>query len=188
MFEKWCYWIYRNSDETIRFYIHSRWHSKKCLYDFNNNDDKFLSLAYGSQDGTAIIKKFDINVISIISLINVFILMLVYQKRQCHKMNLVKCWVFILLVANSVDVIVGYFKYDLWKVSSNKLLDHMIGYTQVVHEETQISRSQIDQVCINKGLLEEFHENDIVQNLYFSNYDAVRIVFHKNKLDFSVSE
>lgn len=64
----------------------------------------------------------------------------------------------------------------------------MIGYTQVVHEETQISRSQIDQVCINKGLLEEFHENDIVQNFYFSNYDAVRIVFHKNKLDFSVSE
>ena len=64
----------------------------------------------------------------------------------------------------------------------------MIGYTQVVHEETQISRSQIDQVCINKGLLEEFHENDIVQNLYFSNYDAVRIAFHKNKLDFSVSE
>ena len=64
----------------------------------------------------------------------------------------------------------------------------MIGYTQVVHEETQISRSQIDQVCINKGLLEEFHENDIVQNLYFSNYDAVRIVFHQNKLDFSVSE
>ena len=64
----------------------------------------------------------------------------------------------------------------------------MIGYTQVVHEETQISRSQIDQVYINKGLLEEFHENDIVQNLYFSNYDAARIVFHKNKLDFSVSE
>ena len=55
----------------------------------------------------------------------------------------------------------------------------MIGYTQVVHEETQISRSQIDQVCINKGLLEEFHENDIAQTLYFSNYDAVRIVFLK---------
>lgn len=95
---------------------------KNFYMNFNNNNDKFLSWAYGSQDGIAIIKKFDINVMSIISLKKdnftdcIFILMLVYQKRQCHKMKLVKCWVFILLVANSVDVIVGYFKYDLWKV------------------------------------------------------------------------
>ena len=34
---------------------------------FHNNYDKFLSLAYGCQDGIAITRKFDVNGISIIS-------------------------------------------------------------------------------------------------------------------------
>lgn len=86
---------------------------KDFKMNYHKNEDKLLRLAYGCQGNDAI------NGTSIISLKKdnftdcIFILMLVYQKRQCHKMKLVKCWVFILLVANSVDVIVGYFKYDL---------------------------------------------------------------------------
>ena len=51
---------------------------------FNNNDNEFLSLAYGSQYDIAIIRKFEINDTSIISLKKdnftalVFTAMLVY--------------------------------------------------------------------------------------------------------------
>ena len=40
----------------------------------------------------------------------------------------------------------------LSEVSSNKLLEDMIGYTQVVHEPTHTSGSQIDYVYINSLL------------------------------------
>ena len=143
---------------------------------FNNNNNKFLSLAYGCQDNIAIIRKFDINGISITNL---------RKDRACYDsvywkqvMSLDEfCRVLeYLLVANSVDVIAGEFNYDLSKVLSNKLLDHMILYNQVVNEPTDTSGSQIDHVYIKSALLEEFHTKAIV-----------RIVFWKNEVDFTVS-
>ena len=71
-----------------------------------------------------------------------------------------------LLVANSVDVIAGEFNYDLSKVLSNKLLDHMILYNQVVNEPTDISGSQIDHVYIKSALLEVFHTKAIVRIVF----------------------
>lgn len=70
------------------------------------------------------------------------------------------------LVVNSVDVIAGEFNYDLSKVLSNKLLDHMILYNQVVNEPTDISGSQIDHVYIKSALLEEFHTKTIVRIVF----------------------
>ena len=58
-------------------------------------------------------------------------------------------------------------------VSSNKLLDHIIGYTQVVNEPTHIFGSQIDHVYINSALFEEFQTKAIIQNIYFSDHDVV---------------
>lgn len=81
---------------------------------FNNNDDKFLNLPYGCQDDIAIIKKFDINGISIINLRKdnfterVFTLMLVYRKTAMWLDEFY--WTLeYLLAANSVDVIAGDF-------------------------------------------------------------------------------
>ena len=46
-----------------------------------------------------------------------------------------------LLEVKSIDVIAGNVNYDLSKVSSNKLLGHIIGYTQVVNEPRHTSGS-----------------------------------------------
>lgn len=48
---------------------------------------------------------------------------------------------------------------------ANKLLDYMIGYTQVVNEPTHISGSQADHIYIKGALLEEFHTKAIIQNI-----------------------
>ena len=53
----------------------------------------------------------------------------------------------------------------------------MIGYTQAANEPTHIFESQIDHAYKKSALLEEFHTNVIVQNTYFSDHGAVRIVF-----------
>ena len=86
-----------------------------------------------------------------------------------------------LLEVNSIDVIEGKFNYDLSKVSSNKLLGYMLQMKQ------DISGSQIDHVY-KSALLEEFHIKAIVQNIYFSDHDAVRIILQKNEVDFTFSK
>ena len=105
--------------------------------------------------------------------------MLVYQKKAMSLHEFSRMLEY-LLEANSVDVTSRDFNYDLSKVTSNKLLDHMIGYTQAyAYESTHTSGSQIDYVYIKSILLEEFHKKTIVQNIFFSDHDAVRIIFWK---------
>ena len=98
---------------------------------FNSIDDKFLSLAYGCQGDIAIIRKFDINSMPIISLRKdnftdrVFTLMLAYSKKDVSLDEFSRVLEY-LLVANSVEVIAGGFNYDLSKVSLKRFLDYMI--------------------------------------------------------------
>ena len=42
----------------------------------------------------------------------------------------------------------------------------------------------MDYVYIKKALIEEVSANATVENIYFSDYDAVRIVIEKNNVDF----
>ena len=57
---------------------------------FNNNENKFLSLAYGCRNDVALLNKFDANGVSILSFKKhafantVFTLMLVYRKQYMH--------------------------------------------------------------------------------------------------------
>ena len=152
----------------------------------NNNIDNLLSLAYECEDDIAITVKFDINVISIISLrkynstYRVLTLMLVDQKKGMSLDQFSRI-LENLLVENSVDIIAGGFIYDLSKLSSNKLLNHMIGYTEFVNKPTHISGSQKAYVYAKSALLEEFLTKAIVQSIYLSDHDAARIVFQKMK-------
>lgn len=59
-----------------------------------------------------------------------------------------------LLVANYVDVIAGHLIHDLPKVSSNKLLCHIIDYTQILNEPAHTSGSKIRQM---RGYLYKDH-------------------------------
>ena len=92
-----------------------------------------------------------------------------------------------LLVSNSFDVIAGDFSYDLSKVSINKILDHLKDYVHVENEVTHVSGSLIDHVYIKNTLLKDFAVNVKIQNMYFPDLDAVRIVLNNDKVDFSIS-
>ena len=131
-----------------------------------------ISLVYGSQDDIVIIWKFYIIGISIIRLRkdnltdHVFTLVLFYWKKAMSLDEFSRMLEY-LLVAIFLDVIGGGFNYDLSKVPSNKLINHMIAHTQLLNEPIHISISQIDHFCKRECFEEEFRAKTLVQNIYF---------------------
>ena len=159
---------------------------------FNNNENKFLSLAYGGRNDVVVLDKFDTNGVSIFSFEKhavanrVFTLMLVYRKQFLGMQEFSQLMQY-LLAANSVDIIAGDFSCNLLKVIENKLLDIFTDHVQMVNKPTHISGSLIDHVYITKTLMEEFSTNVTVENIYFSDHDALRIVIKKNAVDFNIN-
>ena len=82
-----------------------------------------------------------------------------------------------LVATYSIDIIAGDFNYDLLKVSENKFLYIF------TDKPTHIFGSLIDHVYIKKSLMEELLFNATVQNIYFSDHDAVRMIIEKNSVD-----
>ena len=57
----------------------------------------------------------------------------------------------------------------------------------MVNKPIHISESLIDLWDIKKALMENVFSNVTVENIYFSNHDAVRIVIHKDYVDFHIN-
>ena len=89
---------------------------------FNNNENKFLSLAYKCRNDVAVLNKFDANGVSVLSFKKlafadrVFTLMLVYRKQSMHMQEFFQMLQY-LLAPNSIDIIAWDFNYDILKVS-----------------------------------------------------------------------
>ena len=54
------------------------------------------------------------------------------------------------LATISLDIIAGYFNYNLLKVSQNKLLDIFTHHVEMVNKPTHISESLLNHVYIKK--------------------------------------
>ena len=53
---------------------------------------------------------------------------------------------------HSIDIIAGYFNYDLLKVSKKRFLDIFKDHAQIVNKPTRVSGSLLDHVYITKAL------------------------------------
>ena len=69
-------------------------------------------------------------------------------------------------------------------MSQNEFLEIFPDYVQMVNKPIHISRSLIDHVYIKKTLMEEFLTNVMVEKIYFSDHDAVRLSIEINCVDF----
>ena len=158
---------------------------------FKNNQNKFLSLAYGCRNEVAVVDKFDANGVSIFSfkehafVDRVFILMLVYGKQSLGVQEFSQKMQY-LLAAYFVDILGGDFNYDLLKVTENKLSDIFGDHVQIVNKATHIPGSLIDHEYVKRTLMEELSINLTVENIYFLDNDAVRIEIDKNAVDFHI--
>ena len=57
----------------------------------------------------------------------------------------------------------------------------------MVNKPTHISGSLIEHVYIKKALMEKLFTNVTVENIYFLDHDAVRIVIEKNSVVFHIN-
>ena len=80
--------------------------------------------------------------------------MLVYRKQSIHMEEFFQMLQY-LLATHSIDIIAGYFNYDLLNGSQNKCLDLFRDHAQMVNKPTYISGSLIDHVYIKTTLTEE---------------------------------
>ena len=69
-------------------------------------------------------------------------------------------------------------------MSENKFLAIFTKQFQTVNKPTHISGSLIDHIYIQKTFMTEFFTNAIVEEIYFSDHDALRIAIVKNAVDF----
>ena len=105
---------------------------------FNNNENKLLSLAFGRRNDVVVLNEFYANGVSILSFKKhafaerIFTLMLVYKKQSIHMQEFFQMFQY-LLATHSIDIIAGYFNYDLLKVLQNKVLDIFRDYAQMVN-------------------------------------------------------
>ena len=87
---------------------------------FNNNENKFLTLAHGCRSDVAVLNEFNANGVSILSFNKhpfadrVFTFMLVYRKQSMHMQEFFQMLQY-LLATNSIDVIAGDYNYDFFK-------------------------------------------------------------------------
>ena len=57
----------------------------------------------------------------------------------------------------------------------------------MVNKPTHISGYLIDPVYIKRTLMENIFTNVTVENIYFSDHDAARIVIEKNSVGFQIN-
>ena len=111
---------------------------------FNNSENKFLSLAYGCRNDVAVLNKFDVNGVSILSFKKhvfadrIFTLILVYRKQSMHMQEIFQMLQY-LLATNFIVIIVGNFNYDVLKVSQKCFSDIFTDHVQMVNKPTHIS-------------------------------------------------
>ena len=111
---------------------------------FNNSENKFLSLAYRCRNAVNGLNKFDANGVSILGFAKyafadrLFTSMLVYRKQFMHMEEFLQMLQY-LLPTHSIDIIAGDFNYDPLKVPQNNFLDIFTDHVQMVN----ISRSLI---------------------------------------------
>ena len=66
-----------------------------------------------------------------------------------------------------MDIVAGDLNNDPLKFLYKKLLNDTTDHIQIVNKQTHISRSLIDHVYIKETLMEVFHINVIVENIFF---------------------
>ena len=122
----------------------------------NNNENKFLSLAYWCKNDIADLNKFDANGVSILS----------FKKHPCTCKARIFQMLRYLVSTYSINIIARDFNYDLLKVLQNKFLDIFADHVQMVNNPTHISGSLTDHVYLKKALMEECFTNVSVENIF----------------------
>ena len=105
-----------------------------------------------------------------------FKILVLYRKRSIH-LSEFKMALRYLIGSEDIDIILGDFNINAFETLPNDLLFLSEKYEMIVQEPTHISGSIIDHVYIRKIFKNQFNISCLVKNIYFSDPDAVRLMF-----------
>ena len=157
---------------------------------FNNNDNKFLSLAYAFQKDLTLITQEDFPCVSICnfrksSFVNVPLKLMVLYKLNIQPLMTFYDYLYYFIEAKDVDIIVGDFNMDA--CSKSRLSQILSEYVQLVKFSTHIAGSTLAHVYVKKSFLECYEVEIVVLNTYFSGHDTVRVKISKKDIDFMIT-
>ena len=156
---------------------------------FNNNSNKFLSLAYGIHNNLELIDREDFPGLSVLNIVKgsyskIPLQLMILYKPNSQPLTLFSDYLHYMIDAKEPDIIVGDFNIDAYQES--KLSHLLAGYSQIADSPTHIAGSTLDYVYVKNGLQEN---NDIkvsVLNIYIFDHDAVRVQISEKQIDFSI--
>ena len=155
----------------------------------NNNQSKFMSLAYGLHNTITVTEKEDFPGISIVKFKKMVFsekalnLIILYRG---HSQTLTAFYEYLLyfIEAKSLGIIVGDCNIDA--CNQSKLSHLLAGYTQMVKSPTHIAGSIVDPVYVKGCYLKDHIIKFSVLNTYFSDHDAVRCTISKSEVHFTI--
>ena len=157
---------------------------------FNNNQNHFLSIAYGHSESISILDHEHHPALSVVTVLkksfveSPFIILLLYRKIS-QPLETFFDYLQYFLEANTVHFVVGDFNIDA--LTGNPRLQTILSsYTQVVNEPTHQSGSLLDHIYVKNTIFEKFSISTSTINIYFSDHDAVRLKVTSQDVDFNI--
>ena len=169
---------------------------KKYTMHFNNSDNKFKSIAYGLSNDVEILAKEDFNGISIFNIRkqhfsnNPFSIALICKCPNTETSAFIDCLNYV--VGSGIDVLLWDFNIDaLDEVAYRRLKDTLSSYNLKVLEPTHLDGALLDHVYLHKTFEHDKLVMSVVNNIYFSDHDAVTVQLRfrqnsDNDIDFNI--
>ena len=144
----------------------------------NSNINKYKSTAYGYSMEITILSKDDFNAISIFTLkkqqfSNTPIsITLIYRSAKSPLSEFIDCLQY--LVGRNINIFLGDFNKDSFE-AVRTLKDVFSNYNLNVSEPTPLHGALLDHVYIKKSFENDKRVTSIVNNVYFSDHDAIKV-------------
>ena len=162
---------------------------EEFLVDFNNNEDKYMSIAVAYRPSISLQNHNKYRGFSCVSFKKEpsfeFNIILLYRKNTDAYMLLYEMLQY-LLNSSNVHILIGDFNID--GLARNIQLDNILSdYIQLVKEPTHLGGSLLDHVYIRKDLLDFYDFTLSVESVFYSDHDAIRLrLFEKKEIDFDI--
>ena len=121
---------------------------------------------------------------------NPFSTALTYRFPNAQTSDFIDCLNYV--VSSGIDVLLGDFNVDaLDEVAYRRLKDTLSSYNLKVLEPTHLDRALLDHVSLHKTFEHDKHVMSVVNNMHFSDHDAVTVQLRvrqnsDNDIDFNI--
>ena len=186
-----------NRKRNVRQAVTRRLLNQLCIKNIPCNSDKqFINIVYGLSNDVEILAKEDFNAISIFNIQkqhfsnNLFSIALIDSCPNTQTSAFIDYLNY--AVGSGIDVLLGDFNIDaLDEVAYRKLKDTLISYNLKVLEPTHLDGALLDHVYLHKTFEHDKLVMSVVNNIYFSDHDAVTVQLRfrqnsDNDIDFNI--